>query len=1064
MSVTVSEKPWSDYSASDYSPEQWHSACLIHQHEGAPTSKGQCKLPVRTPDGTLNRGGVQAAAAALAGARGGVDASSEEKSDAASALVKLYRHLDEDPPESLQHAVVDEFLAHYGTRGMRWGFRRSLRGTHPSARAALITKKDAKWSGKVNRNPKLSKVSRIAARDTKKLVKKTNKDYKARGLNIKKDPLARSRYDSEINGHLQNSLGRAANRVHKVSPSRLSEVAIHRHPDGRIMATIVPRTNAKLTKQFGKIARTDARTAKSEAKVAKREEKAAVTHADDDVTEEDFLGLEFMFLTDEDDFVTDVVTPFDEDEVSHMDLDDFLTLHGTTTLQHASAEVVDVKPASDIADKTRGTGNGKFDESKVKRDQGGKFSTKEERRKLREKLDDGWAKKLDALHGEILGKHTGEFKKMMADVAKKHDIDVHEINGNKAAKKEYEAATISMLNEFAKKDGVSPSGNQRVEFTMGSNGQPKPHVVSHEGPNPNHEDTRSFIDSTIKSRQARSTVGAESTANASRVSSVTADQNKHAWWKFHHDDMVDSFVSRFDGVSLQHAAAAVAGGSSDSKGDGKGGSKFDESKVKRDGGGKFSKIAAKRREDRQDMKDELDKGWLDNLDWHRQSLVEKHMEELTQMAKDIAEKHGIKDYSKGGPGTKAANQEFAKELIPRLNKWAADEGVNISPSGNKRMEFRLDKNTGEPKSVVSDYSGPNPNSSATRKYINDSFEIRRVSRAADREEKAEGPGYHSTMFNPDAKLDTSRVHDASDSAETGDTSGQRHWWEFWHSDLINMDAVEEFLAHHGIKGMKWGVRRSDSQLSRAGGRGPKENSTGKERSEGGTASRAGSSQRTGIGSFGKRSERKSDFGDVPGGRSGGGYARSGGKKKGDDDRLSADAERSLKTSQKKSHEMSDREMKEAIGRANQIKQYNQLFGTGPKSDLENAVAQLQLQKQYKDLQAQLNPPKVAAVKKFASGAAKGFAAYQQVDQAFGGQLTSTMSRQLGLQKPMSPLDKIKLDNDFLAATKSNITLKADVNELSALKSSILNGDSPSKAVGYLGAGKRRAVGSHKPIF
>lgn len=100
--MSISNKPWSRFDESDYSLEQWHRACLIHQHEGEPTAKAQCKLPVREPDGTLNRNGVHAAAAALAGARGGVKASPEEKRKAARALLRLYRELEEEPPESIQ--------------------------------------------------------------------------------------------------------------------------------------------------------------------------------------------------------------------------------------------------------------------------------------------------------------------------------------------------------------------------------------------------------------------------------------------------------------------------------------------------------------------------------------------------------------------------------------------------------------------------------------------------------------------------------------------------------------------------------------------------------------------------------------------------------------------------------------------------------------------------------------------------------------------------------------------------------------------------------------------------
>lgn len=100
--MPISNKSWGNFSESDYSVEQWHRACLIHEHEGEPTAKTQCKLPVREPNGTLNRNGVHAAAAALAGARGGVRTSVENKRRAARALLRLYRELDEEPPESIR--------------------------------------------------------------------------------------------------------------------------------------------------------------------------------------------------------------------------------------------------------------------------------------------------------------------------------------------------------------------------------------------------------------------------------------------------------------------------------------------------------------------------------------------------------------------------------------------------------------------------------------------------------------------------------------------------------------------------------------------------------------------------------------------------------------------------------------------------------------------------------------------------------------------------------------------------------------------------------------------------
>lgn len=154
----ISEQAWSDYTKADYTIEQWHAACLIHIHDGDPTSKSQCKLPVKTPNGALNRNGVHAAAAALAGARGGLKGvSDEQKKKAASALRRYYSQLDEDPPESLVEHTVIKFrdkpetpgvvLEHYGVKGMRWGFRKQEE-TSGGTSVAKIKPLDRAASGK----------------------------------------------------------------------------------------------------------------------------------------------------------------------------------------------------------------------------------------------------------------------------------------------------------------------------------------------------------------------------------------------------------------------------------------------------------------------------------------------------------------------------------------------------------------------------------------------------------------------------------------------------------------------------------------------------------------------------------------------------------------------------------------------------------------------------------------------------------------------------------------------------------------------------------------------------
>lgn len=103
LRLKISKRPWSEITEADYEDaESFCKACLIDLNEGPNKTKENCKLPIYEPNGALNINAVYAAAAALAGARGGVKAPPEEKRRAARKLIQIYHEVLERPaPDSL---------------------------------------------------------------------------------------------------------------------------------------------------------------------------------------------------------------------------------------------------------------------------------------------------------------------------------------------------------------------------------------------------------------------------------------------------------------------------------------------------------------------------------------------------------------------------------------------------------------------------------------------------------------------------------------------------------------------------------------------------------------------------------------------------------------------------------------------------------------------------------------------------------------------------------------------------------------------------------------------------
>lgn len=92
--ATFTNRPWDAAAASrGKTAEEYCRLCLVDLNPpGKPKVKDKCKLPVRyTPGGPYVRAALRAAAAVLAGARGGVRLPADARRKAARKLVRLMR-------------------------------------------------------------------------------------------------------------------------------------------------------------------------------------------------------------------------------------------------------------------------------------------------------------------------------------------------------------------------------------------------------------------------------------------------------------------------------------------------------------------------------------------------------------------------------------------------------------------------------------------------------------------------------------------------------------------------------------------------------------------------------------------------------------------------------------------------------------------------------------------------------------------------------------------------------------------------------------------------------------
>jgi hypothetical protein len=104
--MAVTNSAW-DGSASRFSDQQYARSAVLDRADCSSSmkeapAKTRYALPIREPGGTINSNALGSAAAAIAGARGGVKACPAAISAAARRLLRAYSEANIDPPESLR--------------------------------------------------------------------------------------------------------------------------------------------------------------------------------------------------------------------------------------------------------------------------------------------------------------------------------------------------------------------------------------------------------------------------------------------------------------------------------------------------------------------------------------------------------------------------------------------------------------------------------------------------------------------------------------------------------------------------------------------------------------------------------------------------------------------------------------------------------------------------------------------------------------------------------------------------------------------------------------------------